>query len=68
MSKYLNNQELMGRSFMVAAIVNDVPINQVRPILDRAEDVLLAINNNHHLSGDSDETEKTKTCQRANKG
>jgi len=42
MTKYLDDQELEGRSFMVAALFDGVPINQVRPVLDRAENILLS--------------------------
>jgi len=42
MVKYLDDQELEGRSFMVAALFDGVPMSQVRPVLDRAENILLS--------------------------
>jgi len=42
MVKYLDDQEFKERSFMVAALFDGVPMNQVRPVLDRAENILLS--------------------------
>jgi hypothetical protein len=42
MPVYLDDQELEGLSFMVASLFDGVPISQVRPVLDRAENILLS--------------------------
>jgi len=42
LNSYLDDQELEGRSFMVAALFDGVPMSQVRPVLDRAENILLS--------------------------
>jgi len=42
MTAYLNDQEFEDLSFMVALLFDGVPMNQVRPVLDRAENILLS--------------------------
>jgi len=42
LNSYLDDQELEGRSFMVASLFDGVPMSQVRPVLDRAENILLS--------------------------
>jgi hypothetical protein len=42
MSDYLNDQEFEDLSFIVALLFDGVPMNQVRPVLDRAENILLS--------------------------
>jgi len=42
MVTYLDDQESEGLSFMVASLFEGVPMNQVRPVLDRAENILLS--------------------------
>lgn len=42
MARYLDDQEFEGVAFMVASLFEGVPMNQVRPVLDRAENIILS--------------------------
>lgn len=42
LNSYLDDQQLEGLSFMIASLFDGVPMSQVRPALDRAENILLS--------------------------